>query len=674
MRHSKTKLKKIIDAFFQRDDITRATAGKKETITRQGQKVQKRYLLDSMKSLHKTFILENPGVKCSYYYLTQNKPFFVVKPSVSGREMCLCKTHINPTYKATALKNKNVIDTDDLNKLIAATVCNSKQENCMYGTCPLCRDKKIEANNSDNTNIQWKEWGRIEETYQKEEKTVKVFKNVKQDKEGTVKELTIQLNKEVKVLKKHVYNMKVQFSNFRQAVDNIQQNEAIIVADFSENYSCKHNEEIQAHHFGGSRQQVSLHTVVYVLDVDMNKKVESYCTVSSNTNHQPAAIWAHLDPVLKNIRSIYPEIVYVHFFTDGPFSQYRQKQNFYLSSTAVFDYGFKAFTWSFFEAGHGKGPADGIGGYLKRSADDLVARGEDITCAYKFYEVLKDVSKIKLYFIITEEIDSIAKQIPAKIQPLVGTKDVHQIFTAVRGELKYRHRSCFCSRGFCECLTPRTYRPVATVPITGQTNRYKQGEINIVKDADEDEVEPAANDDVSIIHGYIDDDVRMSSDENQPLSNYRVSQQKSPLKEIGLLDLSQARFKNWYNIIYKTPDTSDDATAANSQQPSTSRQQTNNKENRGVRRGDFLLVNVKATKGKIFKYACIVDDLHDDGEIRVTFLRSAKNKKNTFRLEKSDVSDIDYADIVKILPEPAITAKCGELYYVFEGNVEVSEK
>lgn len=45
----------------------------------------------------------------------------------------------------------------------------------MYGTCPLCRDKKIEANNSDNMNIQWKEWGRIEETYQKEEKTVKVF-------------------------------------------------------------------------------------------------------------------------------------------------------------------------------------------------------------------------------------------------------------------------------------------------------------------------------------------------------------------------------------------------------------------------------------------------------------------------------------------------------------------
>ncbi|KAL4705708.1 hypothetical protein ACJJTC_019771 [Scirpophaga incertulas] len=48
-------------------------------------------------------------------------------------------------------------------------------------------------------------------------------------------------------------------------------------------------------------------------------------------------------------------------------------------------------TWYFFEAGHGKGPADGIGGYLKRSADDMVARGPDISNADNFYECLKDV-------------------------------------------------------------------------------------------------------------------------------------------------------------------------------------------------------------------------------------------------------------------------------------------
>lgn len=102
---SATHLKKTIETFFLREDVSRATAGKKETLTKHGDKVQKRFLLDSLKNLHKTFESENPRAKCSYYYFTKNKPFYIVKPSVSGREMCLCKTHTNPAYKAKALKN-----------------------------------------------------------------------------------------------------------------------------------------------------------------------------------------------------------------------------------------------------------------------------------------------------------------------------------------------------------------------------------------------------------------------------------------------------------------------------------------------------------------------------------------------------------------------------------------
>lgn len=38
--------------------------------------------------------------------------------------------------------------------------------------------------------------------------------------------------------------------------------EALIHVDFSENYSLKYATEVQSFHFGGSRQQVSLHTAV----------------------------------------------------------------------------------------------------------------------------------------------------------------------------------------------------------------------------------------------------------------------------------------------------------------------------------------------------------------------------------------------------------------------------
>lgn len=48
-------IKQDILSFFERDDVSRITAGKKEIITRNQVQKQKRYLLDSLKNLHKLF-------------------------------------------------------------------------------------------------------------------------------------------------------------------------------------------------------------------------------------------------------------------------------------------------------------------------------------------------------------------------------------------------------------------------------------------------------------------------------------------------------------------------------------------------------------------------------------------------------------------------------------------
>lgn len=69
------------------------------------------------------------------------------------------------------------------------------------------------------------------------------------------------------------------------------------------------------------------------------------------------------------------------FISDGPTMQYRGKKNFYLLSTIPFQMGFTAVNWSFLEADHGKGPADGAGATIQRTADSQVARGTDIPTA-----------------------------------------------------------------------------------------------------------------------------------------------------------------------------------------------------------------------------------------------------------------------------------------------------
>lgn len=90
-------------------------------------------------------------------------------------------------------------------------------------------------------------------------------------------------------------------------------------------------------------------------------------------NHVPSAIWEHLKPVLHDITRKAPENIYFFFFFyDGPVAQYKQMGSFYFLSTTPFEAGFSGVTWNFFEAGQEKGAPDGVGGSIKRKADQLV--------------------------------------------------------------------------------------------------------------------------------------------------------------------------------------------------------------------------------------------------------------------------------------------------------------
>lgn len=99
----KRNLANKIYAFFNQDDVSRATAAKKETKTKNKVKMQKRYLLDSMVNLRLKFVKET-GIPISYATFRRFKPFYVLIPNLSNRNTCLCKRHSNIDYKFTSLK------------------------------------------------------------------------------------------------------------------------------------------------------------------------------------------------------------------------------------------------------------------------------------------------------------------------------------------------------------------------------------------------------------------------------------------------------------------------------------------------------------------------------------------------------------------------------------------
>lgn len=79
----------------------------------------------------------------------------------------------------------------------------------------------------------------------------------REEEQGTVgtliEDFQTSLNK-VHVCR-HLYNIKHQYSALRHLRENMNDNEVIVHIDFSENYSCKYDKEIQSVHFGPSQTQ-----------------------------------------------------------------------------------------------------------------------------------------------------------------------------------------------------------------------------------------------------------------------------------------------------------------------------------------------------------------------------------------------------------------------------------
>ena len=113
---------------------------------------------------------------------------------------------------------------------------------------------------------------------------------------------------------RHLFNIRHRYEQMKTLEESLSAEFCIIHIDFSENYACKYGIEPQSVHFGASKKQVSLHTDVVE---EYGKDPFCFCSMSENTRHDPSAIWAHLHPVLLNIKLSSPGNRTVHFLSDG---------------------------------------------------------------------------------------------------------------------------------------------------------------------------------------------------------------------------------------------------------------------------------------------------------------------------------------------------------------------
>ena len=281
--------RRAVEEFFIRDDVSRSTAGKKETVTRNKIKKQKRFLLHPVSEVYKKFCALNPTVKVSRSTFVCLKPFWVLRPRVQDRDTCLCKLHENSRLIHDKLRQLKLIPPCTLEDVLKHVVCNRDVTNrmCMINECKWCKDRSLpfvsDSSTSNDEAITWCQWQAVSESV--DNKTVQ--RTVKRQVAGTVQDLKREYKELVQKMKPHVYTILNQYAVLSAKKEKLQQHEVLIHIDFSENWTIKHLSAAQSAHFGASLQQVTLHTGVAYFQ---NNQTISFCSITDNSNHGPTAV------------------------------------------------------------------------------------------------------------------------------------------------------------------------------------------------------------------------------------------------------------------------------------------------------------------------------------------------------------------------------------------------
>ncbi|MEW8542103.1 MAG: hypothetical protein AB2693_01095 [Candidatus Thiodiazotropha sp.] len=251
----------------------------------------------------------------------------------------------------------------------------------------------------------------------------------------------------------HVDRVKQQYSSIKKMKEKLVPGHAIVQMDFAENYSCESMEEVQSAYWNNT--MVTLHpAIVYYKSEDGMLQHISTVFVSEILSHNSAMVYAIIKELMSQISRRIPDLKYIHFWTDSPLSQYRNKTVFDLVCNFEKLFGLHA-SWHYFEAGHGKGPCDGIGGTTKRNADNAVKQGKAVIQeATDFFAWAKSTdTQIEYYFITPEAFESCKTEVESrnkKLKPVKGTLQLHAVVGLSDGQVMVRKTTCICSKCFSE--------------------------------------------------------------------------------------------------------------------------------------------------------------------------------------------------------------------------------
>lgn len=196
---------------------------------------------------------------------------------------------------------------------------------------------------------------------------------------------------------------------------------AVVQMDFSENYTCVAQDEVQSAHW--NQGQVTLYTSVSWF----RDEIISHVVVSDYMHHNKTSAVIFTGEVLAKLPH---DVTEVKIWTNGPASQFKNKYVMTAMKELSHNCRDVKLIWNFFATSHGKGPVDGVGGTLKRIAANKVrSRQCIINGMTDFVAAVKDssitVTSMTAEQVVQRERDLLLEDIFKEAKAIKGISDFH---------------------------------------------------------------------------------------------------------------------------------------------------------------------------------------------------------------------------------------------------------
>lgn len=423
-----SKVQESVISFLSREDNSRTQPGKADVKqTSDGEKRQTLVLTDYLKNLHEKYAAENPEIKLSFATFCRLRPKNILLARFISRKACQCIHHQNMAFKVQAMRRCGVKISDNPENILAHERNLNELFECI-----------------EQEKVKYRIWKRVE-LDNKQKKMKVVVKEVSHDEFVTI------MKEETQAFSNHVFRLRSQFQQLKKNKETLKDHEMIIQMDFAENFACRSLDEIQTAYW--NQTSVTLHPIVAYFRSDGKLKHKSFVIVSDEMSHSASTVATFIDAVIPELKTIDPQLKKLHYWTDSPSSQYRNRYMFNLIANHMETYGCIA-QWNFFEAGHGKSACDGLGGTTKRLADEAIRQGNTtIQDAQEFYQWAQksNMKEVSFIFVEKEKCKQKSEEFTSlKIKPVRNTMTLHAI--AISGSVyKTKQTSCYCE----ECQSDR---------------------------------------------------------------------------------------------------------------------------------------------------------------------------------------------------------------------------